>query len=53
MKENGLTGGDTSATIERIVNDNPHAFVAGDANRLRVGDLPAFFGPVLELVYAA
>ena len=48
MKENGLTGGDTSATIERIVNDNPHAFVAGDANRLRVGVELSLPGSELE-----
>ncbi|MCZ6772225.1 MAG: hypothetical protein O7G83_09610 [Proteobacteria bacterium] len=37
MRETGLATSDTGATIERIIADNPHAFVAGDANRLRVG----------------
>ena len=37
MRETGLATGDTGATIERIVADNPHAFVAGDANRMRAG----------------
>lgn len=37
MQETGLTAGDTAATIAAIVNDNPHAFMSGDANRMRVG----------------
>ena len=48
MKENGLTAGNTSATIERIVRDNPHAFVAGDANRLRIGVELSLPGSQLE-----
>lgn len=44
LDRHGLTGGDTSATIARVVADNPHAFVNGDPDRLKVGvmlDLPA------------
>ena len=48
MQENALTDGDTSAIIERIVDDNPHAFVAGDANRLRVGVVLSLPGAPLE-----
>ena len=39
MQETGLVTDDTRATIERIVADNPHAFVAGDATRMRAGVL--------------
>ncbi len=37
LNERGLTGGDSTQTIARVVAMNPHAFVGGDANRLRVG----------------
>ncbi|MGR8918623.1 MAG: type IV pilus assembly protein FimV, partial [Gammaproteobacteria bacterium] len=37
LRELGLSGGDTQATIDAIVAANPRAFVGGDANRLRVG----------------
>jgi len=42
LDELGLTGADTGALdtgalIEEVVAHNPHAFVDGDANRLRVG----------------
>ena len=47
LDAHGLAGGDVAATMERVVADNPHAFVDGDANRLRVGvmlHLPAARG---------
>ncbi len=47
LDNHGLAGGDVAATMARVVADNPHAFVDGDANRLRVGvmlTLPATRG---------
>ncbi|MEQ8233231.1 MAG: hypothetical protein RKL32_16100, partial [Gammaproteobacteria bacterium] len=37
LADNDLTGGDVAATIAAVVRANPHAFVDGNADRLRVG----------------
>lgn len=37
LDQAGLTSGDTRATIAQVVATNPHAFVNGDADRLKVG----------------
>ena len=51
LDAHGLTGGDVAATMARVVADNPHAFVDGDASRLRVGvmlTLPATRGTTAQ-----
>ncbi|MEQ8660699.1 MAG: hypothetical protein RLW62_07775, partial [Gammaproteobacteria bacterium] len=37
LAANGLASGNPAATIAAVVAANPHAFVGGDADRLRVG----------------
>jgi len=39
MADQGLLGSDANASMARVVAANPHAFVGGDAGRLKVGAL--------------
>ncbi|MEX2481822.1 MAG: tetratricopeptide repeat protein [Gammaproteobacteria bacterium] len=45
LRERGLHRRDRQAVIERILADNPHAFIDGNADRLRVGVMLNLPGP--------